>query len=107
MTADAKKLCTACKRIVGDGCECRSVRKLERRGNSNERGYNYSWRQARAIYLRRHPLCVRCLESGHTEAATVIDHVIPHRGDARLFWDETNWAALCKPHHDQKTGKGQ
>jgi 5-methylcytosine-specific restriction protein A len=22
-----------------------------------------------------------------------------------LFWDTTNWQALCKPHHDQKTAK--
>jgi predicted ATPase len=25
--------------------------------------------------------------------ATVVDHVMPHRGDQRLFWDEANWGA--------------
>ena len=33
-------------------------------------------------------------------AATVVDHIIPHRGDKTLFWDETNWQSLCKTCHD-------
>jgi 5-methylcytosine-specific restriction protein A len=37
--------------------------------------------------------------------ATVVDHIVPHRGDQRLFWDEANWAALCKPCHDAKTAR--
>jgi 5-methylcytosine-specific restriction protein A len=36
--------------------------------------------------------------------ATVVDHIIPHRGNQRLFWDQNNWQALCKRHHDLKTG---
>lgn len=32
--------------------------------------------------------------------STVVDHVIPHRGDDVLFWDESNWQALCKSCHD-------
>jgi len=35
--------------------------------------------------------------------ATVVDHIIPHRGDARLMWDESNYQALCKRCHDKKT----
>ena len=38
--------------------------------------------------------------------ATVVDHVIPHRGDRKLFWDEQNWQPLCKECHDKKTGQG-
>ena len=34
-----------------------------------------------------------------------VDHIIPHRGDQKLFWDRNNWQALCKPCHDRKTGK--
>ncbi|WP_295219971.1 HNH endonuclease signature motif containing protein, partial [Ruminococcus sp.] len=37
-------------------------------------------------------------------AATVVDHIIPHRGDPHLMWDESNWQALCKSCHDWKTG---
>ena len=35
----------------------------------------------------------------------VVDHVVPHRGDQRLFWDERNWAPACKPCHDAKTAR--
>jgi len=30
----------------------------------------------------------------------VIDHKIPHRGDERLFWDESNLHAVSKAYHD-------
>ena len=36
----------------------------------------------------------------------LLDHIIPHRGDQRLFWDQTNWESLCKGCHDKKTGSG-
>lgn len=32
--------------------------------------------------------------------ATVVDHVIPHRGDQALFWDTSNWQPLCRRCHD-------
>ena len=32
--------------------------------------------------------------------ASVVDHVTPHQGDQRLFWDEANHQSLCKPCHD-------
>ena len=35
--------------------------------------------------------------------ATVVDHITPHRGDKKLFWDEDNWQPLCKRCHDKKT----
>lgn len=69
------------------------------------RGYNSRWRKASKAYLRVHPLCVKCAEEGRYVKATVVDHRIPHRGDQKLFWDESNWCALCKPCHDKKTGK--
>lgn len=47
-----------------------------------------------------HPLCRYCLETGHATPATVVDHIIPHRGDQTLFWDEANWQPLCKLCHD-------
>lgn len=30
----------------------------------------------------------------------MVDHIIPHKGDQQLFWDEGNWQSLCKDHHD-------
>lgn len=40
---------------------------------------------------------------GRLTQATVVDHIVPHRGDQKLFWDESNWQPLCKPCHDKKT----
>ena len=73
------------------------------RPSASARGYNSRWRKARKHYLSLHPLCVLCKAEGKTTPATVVDHVKPHRGDEELFWDEGNWQAACKPHHDRKT----
>ncbi|MCG8990866.1 HNH endonuclease [Laribacter hongkongensis] len=40
-----------------------------------------------------------CLAEGRTVAATVVDHITPHRGDQRLFWDSSNWQPLCASCH--------
>lgn len=32
----------------------------------------------------------------------VIDHIIPHRGDPVLFWDEKNLQAVSKKYHDSE-----
>ena len=67
---------------------------------SAERGYGYKWQQARAGYLRSHPLCVMCQADGVIEPATVVDHIVPHEGDQALFWDKRNWQSLCATHHN-------
>jgi 5-methylcytosine-specific restriction protein A len=36
-------------------------------------------------------------------SATVVDHIIPHKGDMAIFWNKSNHQALCKTHHDIKT----
>lgn len=40
-----------------------------------------------------------CLKQGRVEAATVCDHITPHKGDEGLFWDGP-FQSLCKVHHD-------
>ncbi len=77
------------------------------RPNANARGYTYSWSAAAKAFLAVFPLCARCLPIGLTVAATVVDHIIPHRGNRKLFWSRDNWQSLCKPCHDHKTGSGQ
>jgi len=62
--------------------------------------YNYQWQQARLQFLKEHPFCAHCRERGLFVAATVVDHITPHNGDPRLFWDRSNWQPLCKPCHD-------
>jgi 5-methylcytosine-specific restriction protein A len=69
------------------------------------RGYDSRWNKARLAFLAAHPLCEACKRRGVYTRATVVDHIVPHRGDQALFWDESNWQALCKPCHDKKTGE--
>lgn len=48
--------------------------------------YNRAWRRRRAAQLRAHPTCRLCEElRGLVRAATVADHIQPHRGDPVLF----------------------
>ena len=84
-------------------CEAHSYLNQTERVGAAERGYDGRWRRARSRFLKVHPLCVRCREQGRFVKATVVDHIVPHRGDERLFWDEGNWQALCKNCHDSKT----
>jgi 5-methylcytosine-specific restriction protein A len=70
------------------------------RKTAAQRGYGGRWQKARETYLRQHPLCVDHQRRGYIVPATVVDHVVPHRGDQRLFWDKSNWQSLCKTCHD-------
>lgn len=72
--------------------------------SASSRGYNRQWQRVSRQFLVSHPLCAKCLERGIYTKATVVDHIVPHRGDQKLFWDPANWQALCKPCHDHKTG---
>ena len=74
---------------------------------STQRGYGYKWQKARRRFLDAHPLCVACQANGRPTLATDVDHRIPHRGDQSLFWDESNWQALCHSCHSEKTGRGE
>ena len=85
-----------CPNLVERGY-CPDHGQPEREG-ATKRGYGYKWQRARAGFLRRNPLCRRC-----GELATVVDHIIPHKGNKGLFWARTNWQPLCKPCHDSKT----
>ncbi len=79
----------------------------EPRLSAHDRGYDHRWQQARLSFLADHPLCEceQCKANGLVVEATVVDHVIPHKGDRELFWDRSNWQAMAKPCHDRKTMK--
>jgi len=83
-----------------------STRNPDDRPSASQRGYNSRWQRARLAYLRAHPLCVKCRAEGRVEVATVVDHIIPHRGDWELFWDRDNWQSLCETCHNKKTARG-
>lgn len=73
-----------------------------RRDRETDRLYSTrQWQKLRAEHLRLEPLCRMCQAEGRVTAATVCDHVEPHRGDVALFWAGP-FQSLCKPHHDSQ-----
>lgn len=70
------------------------------RGSAASRGYGHRWQIARTGFLNQHPLCARCETEGRVSPATVVHHKIAHKGDKSLFWDRSNWEAVCQPCHD-------
>lgn len=97
------RLC-ACGAIVphGQPCACqrdatraRNRRHDQNRPSSRQRGYNRAWQKVRLEFLACHPWCAMC-----GAPATVVDHIVPHRGDDALFWSPANWQPLCKSCHD-------
>ena len=61
----------------------------------------------RPAQLMRQPFCCSCQTEGRRTRATVVDHVIPFRGDWLLFVDPRNHQSLCKNCHDRKTALEQ
>jgi len=98
-------------------CHEHARRKEQQRGSSNARGYDWNWCKPggkRERFLAQFPLCgmrpdglapvmSQCQADGIRTPATVVDHVVPHRGDPRLFDDVGNWQALCISCHARKS----
>ncbi|MBL4928784.1 HNH endonuclease signature motif containing protein [Fuscibacter oryzae] len=102
MPIRAPRICGCGKAVPPGGrCPCRATADAERkarfdktRPSARARGYDSDWKSARIDFLKAHPLC-RC-----GAPATVVDHIKPHKGDNAIFWDRTNWQALCRHHHN-------
>ena len=64
------------------------------------------WAELRKRKQDEQPFCVECEKAGHLVVWTELDHIVPHRGDLKLFWQEDNLQGLCATHHSSKTGRG-
>lgn len=101
----------SCGVLTNSGyCEKHTIQKKEEvrikdryRGSATSRGYDYRWKKARDVYIKEHPLCVMCEKEGLLKLGNTVDHIIPHRGDQILFWDQSNWQTLCAVHHSVKS----
>ena len=90
----------------------RSARRIKRRDDrpgSAQRGYDMRWRRASSAWLREQFAAgeVRCAGCGKLLDASRrdihVDHIVPHRGDETLFWDQANWQAMHSACHSRKT----
>lgn len=65
---------------------------------ASEYKYLYNTQKWKNISIRfrlSHPNCALCGEPGK-----VCDHIIPHKGDEKLFYDKTNIQNLCHQCHN-------
>jgi len=104
MPSRAPRICGLCGGVHADGERCpkvierdreRKARFDEKRPSARARGYNRAWDAERRSFLQLNPNCRRC-----GEPASVVDHIRPHKGDDRLFWDRSNWQPLCRHCHN-------
>jgi hypothetical protein len=58
------------------------------------------WRAKSKAQLAAEPLCRMCQAEGVVTAATVADHIEPHRGDPDQFWNGA-LQSLCAFHHNR------
>lgn len=68
------------------------------------------WQHLRLLIFGRDLFTCQWPGCGRIEGDTsklVADHIVPHRGDERLFWDEGNLQTLCKPCHDSKKQRAE
>ena len=86
------------------GCKAQGAGK-DQRPSAAKRMYDGRWRRATAAYLAANPVAVDYFQchNGKAYAAEVVDHIVPHRGDWKLFWDQANWQGLTKADHSRKT----
>ena len=72
----------------------------QRHGSAASRGYGSKWTAAAAEFKRLHPWCLGCMAVGVRKATDLVDHIVPHKGDMKLFWNRRNWQPACAWHHN-------
>jgi 5-methylcytosine-specific restriction enzyme A len=60
------------------------------------------WKAYRKTHIERSPLCVMCEREGRAVLGSIVDHIIPHRGDVSLFWAMDGVQTLCVRHDSLK-----
>lgn len=59
------------------------------------------WQKLRwSVLLAAGFACAMCGRVEGRKGQLVADHICPHRGDERAFWDRDNLQCLCKACHD-------
>ena len=79
------------------------------RGNASSRGYDSRWNRFRIQYLKRHPLCVDCMNAQQAQyiPAKEIHHIKKLKECPELKYSESNLMALCHTCHSKRTARGE
>lgn len=90
----------------------RELRDTRYSPDATVRGWYHStrWQKLRQQVLERDLYTCQqtgVLLTGNSPApnSPVVDHVMPHKGDERLFWDIENLQAVSKAYHDSDKRK--
>jgi 5-methylcytosine-specific restriction enzyme A len=99
-----------CGKLIAAGimCPCEHDRMLERKARHDANrpsacacGYDSKWSRESKAFLAL-PENTHCA-CGCGRAADMVDHIKPHRGDMKLFWDRKNWQPLASsPCHNSR-----
>jgi 5-methylcytosine-specific restriction protein A len=103
-----KSICNypGCQTLTYDRyCEKHKKEMIRTQNDRSSKMYTYQWRKVSKEFLKKHPLCVHCEREGRLIPATEVDHIKPHGGDRKLFWNKNNWQPLCKSCHSKKTAE--
>ena len=65
--------------------------------------FSARWKRLRAQQLIAEPFCRECGRRGIRTRAEDIDHITPHKGNKKLFFDPSNHQSLCHSCHSRKT----
>lgn len=61
------------------------------------------YQRMRLAFLKNNPLCEVCKAAGIIRVAQELDHVEPVKDAPARFWDVSNFAAICRAHHELKS----
>lgn len=64
----------------------------------NDLYHSARWKREKKVFLESHYWCVWCGAKADT-----VDHIKAHKGNETLFWDVTNWQAMCHSCHSKKS----
>lgn len=82
-----------------------TVKQLERqkqydrynRAPNHDKKYGNNWKRIRGLYVKKHPLCERCLKEGRITPVEEVHHIVPlSRGGTNQF---SNLMSLCQSCH--------
>ena len=62
--------------------------------------YDERWAAYSRMFIKTNDKCYAC-----GSKSQVTDHIIPHKGDFKLFWKEDNYIPLCHKCHNYVTSK--
>jgi len=101
---------SGCGNLAKDGY-CTEHQHLRDRDKARKRSQDWHWMYGTNLWTHRlrpdqllaEPFCRDCARRSLRTVATVVDHIIPHKGNWRMFSDPRNLQSLCVKCHNAKT----